>query len=93
MNAKHTDEIVKEWYKKTAGHEWKRLQLNPYHQIELIITMHFLEKYLPKKGVILDAGGGPRRYTISLANKGYDMVLLDITPKMLKIAKASAVHG
>jgi hypothetical protein len=38
--------------------------------------MHFLEKYLPKKGLVLDAGGGPGRYTIELAKKGYDVVLL-----------------
>ena len=49
--------------------------------------MRSLEKYLPKKGLILDAGGGPGRYTIELARKGYDMVLLDITPKMLKLAR------
>jgi len=49
--------------------------------------MHFLEKYLPKKGVILDAGGGPGRYCIELAKKGYDVVLLDMSPKCLELAK------
>jgi hypothetical protein len=34
---------------------------DPYHQIEFIITMHFLEKHLSKKCLILDAGGGPGR--------------------------------
>jgi 2-polyprenyl-3-methyl-5-hydroxy-6-metoxy-1,4-benzoquinol methylase len=42
--------------------------------------MHFLEKHLPKKGLILDAGGGPGRYTIELARSGYDVVLLDLVP-------------
>jgi len=87
MDARPMDDIVKDWYTKTARDEWKRLWRDPYHQIEFTITMHFLEKYLPKKGLILDAGGGPGRYTIALANKDYDMVLLDITPKMLEIAK------
>jgi ubiquinone/menaquinone biosynthesis C-methylase UbiE len=49
--------------------------------------MHFLKKYLPKKGLVLDAGGGPGRYTIELAKLGYDIVLLDLTPKMLDIAR------
>lgn len=49
--------------------------------------MHFLEKYLPKQGLVLDAGGGPGRYTIELAKRGYDVVLLDLVPEMLKLAK------
>jgi ubiquinone/menaquinone biosynthesis C-methylase UbiE len=32
-------------------------------------------------------GEGPGRYTIELAKQGYDVVLLDIAPEMLKIAK------
>lgn len=48
--------------------------------------MHFLEKYLPKPGLLLDAGGGPGRYTIELARQHYDVVLLDLVPEMLKLA-------
>ncbi|MCW4020039.1 MAG: class I SAM-dependent methyltransferase [Candidatus Bathyarchaeota archaeon] len=48
--------------------------------------MHFLKQYLPKTGLVLDAGGGPGRYTIELAKLGYDVILLDLTPKMLEIA-------
>ena len=79
--------MVKEWFTKTAQYEWRRLKIDPYHQIEFIVTMHFLRKYLPKKGLVLDAGGGPGRYTIELAKQGYDVVLSDIVPEMLKIAK------
>lgn len=49
--------------------------------------MHFLRKYLPPKGLVLDAGGGPGRYTIELAKLGYDVILLDLTSKLLQIAK------
>jgi SAM-dependent methyltransferase len=55
-----------------------------------MLTMHFLKKYLPKQGLILDAGGGPGRYTIELARRGYDIVLLDLVPEMLKTAKKKA---
>jgi len=81
------EDIVKEWFTKTARHEWRRLKQDPYHQIEFIVTMHFLEKYLPKHGLVLDAGGGPGRYTIELAKRGYTIVLLDLVPEMLKLAK------
>jgi len=66
--------------------EWDRLDRNPYHRLEYDTTMHFLRKHLPAKGLILDAGGGPGRYTVELARLGYDVVLLDITPRMLEIA-------
>ncbi len=49
--------------------------------------MHFLEKYLPKSGLILDLGGGPGRYTIELAKKGFDVILMDLSPKCLELAK------
>lgn len=55
--------------------------------MEFKTTLYFLKKYLPKKGLILDAGGGPGRYTIELAKLGYDVVLLDLSPKLLEIAK------
>jgi 2-polyprenyl-3-methyl-5-hydroxy-6-metoxy-1,4-benzoquinol methylase len=79
-------EAVKKWFTETAHGEWRRLQRDPYHQVEFIITTQFLDKHLPRKGLILDAGGGPGRYTIELAKRGYDIVLLDLVPEMLKVA-------
>jgi ubiquinone/menaquinone biosynthesis C-methylase UbiE len=84
---KNAEEMVIEWFTRTARYEWRRLRQDPYHQIEFIVTVHFLEKYLPKHGLVLDAGGGPGRYTIELAKRGYDVVLLDLAPEMLKLAK------
>lgn len=78
---------VKKFYTGYVKREWKRLIKNPYHKLEFDTTLHFLKKYLPKKGLILDAGGGPGRYTIELAKQGYDMILLDITPANLELAK------
>ncbi|MGQ9597588.1 MAG: class I SAM-dependent methyltransferase [Thermoproteota archaeon] len=48
--------------------------------------MYFLKKFLPKEGLILDVGGGPGKYTIELAKLGYDIILVDLTPKLLEIA-------
>lgn len=84
------ENLVKEWFTKTAQGEWRRLQRDPYRKIEFMVTMHFLEKYLPKNGLLLDAGGGPGRYTIELAKRGYEIVLLDLVQKMLKLAKRRA---
>lgn len=78
---------VREYYDRNADREWERLVQDAYHRLEFIITMHFLDKYLPKKGLILDAGGGPGRYTIELAKKGYEVVLTDLSPKCLENAQ------
>ena len=80
-------ELVRKYYTELGVREWRRLVRDPYHRLEYDTTMHFLTSYLPRGGLILDAGGGPGRYTIELAKLGYELVLLDLTPKMLKIAK------
>lgn len=82
-----TESLVKEFYTASVRKEWRRLVRDPYHRLELDTTLHFLEKYLPKNGLILDAGGGPGRYTVELASRGYNMILLDVTPANLAFAK------
>jgi ubiquinone/menaquinone biosynthesis C-methylase UbiE len=86
-NAEILRKRVQKYYSEYGIGEWRRLAKDPYHQIEFITTMHFLRKYLPKKGQILDAGGGPGRYTVELAKKDYDLTLVDFTPALLKIAE------
>jgi len=78
---------VKKFYDTIAEREWNRLTHDAYHRLEFIVTMHFLEKYLPPAGLVLDAGGGPGRYSVELAKKGYDVVLFDLSPKCLELAK------
>jgi len=85
--------IVKDYYGRMAKHEKERLQQDPYHSIEFIMTNYFLERYLPEDGLVLDAGGGTGRYTVTLAKRGYDIVLLDITPKLLTIAKREILNA
>ncbi len=79
--------LVEKYYAESGIKEWRRLVKDPYHQIEFNTSLYFLKKYLPSKGLVLDAGGGPGRYTIELAKLGYDVVLLDLTPRLLEIAK------
>jgi len=87
MSSSNLRELVKKYYSELGMKEWRRLIKDPYHRLEFNTTMYFLKKYLPKKGLILDAGGGPGRYTIELARLGYEVILLDLTPKLLEIAK------
>ena len=79
--------LVKEYYTETVYIEWRRLIKDAAHRLELETTLHFLDKHLPPSGTILDAGGGPGRYTIELARRGYTMTLLDMTPANLTFAR------
>src|SRR4030065_298124 len=82
-----SDNLVKEFYADHVRDEWRRLVKDAYHRLEFATTLHFLEKYLPPGGHVLDAGGGPGRYTLQLARRGYDVTLLDATQANLDFAR------
>jgi ubiquinone/menaquinone biosynthesis C-methylase UbiE len=82
-----TEKRVREYYTGCVQKEWRRLIKDTYHRLEFETTLHFLERYLPKTGLVLDAGGGPGRYTIELAKRGFEVVLLDMTPANLEFAR------
>jgi SAM-dependent methyltransferase len=89
MEAK-TESIIQSFYSNQVQYEWRRLVKDAYHRLEFSTTLHFLDKYLPPGGLILDAGGGPGRYTLELARRGYEVVLLDLTPENLEFAQRRA---
>jgi len=78
---------IKTYYAGCVRKEWNRLDRDAYRRLEFETSLHFMEKYLPQRGKILDAGGGPGRYTIELARRGYDVTLLDLVPANLEFAK------
>jgi len=82
-----TEKLVKEYYTGCVRQEWRRLIRDAYHRLEYETTFHFLDKYLPKQGQVLDAGGGPGRYTIELAKRGFEVALLDLTRANLEFAR------
>ena len=67
--------------------EWNRLVKDAYNSLEFLVTMHYLREHLPETGKILDAGGGPGRYTLEFCRAGYDVVLLDIDPTYTAFAE------
>lgn len=81
-----TQELVRQYYATFAENEWHRLT-RPEGVIEFAITTHALQKHLPRSGRILDLGGGPGRYTIWLTERGYQVVLADLSPNLLDIAR------
>jgi len=69
--------------------EWGRLDREP---IEYQVNWHYIKKYLPKTGNILDNGAGPGKYSMELAKEGYNVTLADLTPRLVDIAKNKAME-
>jgi S-adenosylmethionine-dependent methyltransferase len=87
-----SQELVRRYYAAFGQREWERL-LRPEGVIEFAVTTRALQKHLPAHGRILDIGGGPGRYSIWLAKSGYQVVLADLSPNLLEIARTKIVEA
>jgi hypothetical protein len=38
---------VAQIYNQNPEREWQRLAVDPYHSLEFLVTMHYLQKHLP----------------------------------------------
>lgn len=77
-------DLVEQYYDKYSEDEWERLDC---HRIEFEITKRYIQNYITEKAKILDAGGGPGRYSLFLAEQSHNVTLFDISSKNIKIAK------
>lgn len=88
---KQTDEQnrrVIEYYKKTAKDYDKEYEVPVFKQLYDKITWRYIEPYLPKEGLVLDAGGGTGKWAIPIAraHKKLEVVIYDISQEMLDVA-------
>ncbi|MFT4932031.1 MAG: SAM-dependent methyltransferase [Natronomonas sp.] len=68
------------FYDEYGEREWHRLDRDFYHRLEWEATIERLDANLPTPGPstrVLDVGGGGGRYSIWLADRGYDVVLAE----------------
>lgn len=77
---------VIDYYRKTAEDYDKEYDVPFYKQLYDKITWRYIEPYLPKEGLVLDAGGGTGKWTIPIAKKGLKVVIFDISEEMLNVA-------
>jgi SAM-dependent methyltransferase len=82
-----TKAVVRAYYASFGEREWQRLTNPDDGAVEFALTKELLATYLPPSGRILDLGGGPGRYTIWLAERGYQVILADLSPELLAIAR------
>jgi ubiquinone/menaquinone biosynthesis C-methylase UbiE len=78
---------VRAYYASFGEREWARLENPDDGAVEYAITRHVLETFLPPHSRILDIGGGPGRYAIWLAQRNHRVVLADLSPELLEIAR------
>ena len=78
---------VRAYYDARGESEWHRLD-NPYEgAIEQELHRRAFEDLVPPGARVLELGGGPGRWTIWLARRGHRVVLADLSPRLLEIAR------
>lgn len=83
-----TRDDVRAYYAGFGEHEWTRLTDPDGDGVaEFTVTTHTLTMHLPSGARVLDIGGGPGRYAIWLAQRGHRVVLADLAPELLRIAR------
>jgi ubiquinone/menaquinone biosynthesis C-methylase UbiE len=79
---------VERYYSEIVQREWERMER---HRTEFAVTLRALSDYLPQPPVrIADIGGGPGRYAIALAQRGYVVTLVDLAEANLEFARYRA---
>ncbi|WP_268624793.1 class I SAM-dependent methyltransferase [Paenibacillus alvei] len=73
----------------TGFDEWGRLERE---SLEFRINWHYMKRYLPSQGEVLDNGAGPGRYAMELARSGYQVTLTDLTPASVDFAENKAAE-
>lgn len=78
---------LEKYYNKFC--EDKRLTRR-YAQVEYITSMKYIHQYLEnnKNAKILDVGAGTGRYSVKLANEGYDVTAIELVKHNLGILKS-----
>lgn len=78
---------VRAYYATASERERARLANEQDGTLEFLINRHVIAAHLPPGARVLDIGGGPGRYTLWLAERGHRVVLADLSPELLAIAR------
>lgn len=81
-------DTIQRLYDLQPQREWERMDR---HRTEFAVTLRAMRDYLPPPPArILDCGGGPGRYSLELAQRGYRITLFDLSPECLRLAASKA---
>ncbi|MFL5595677.1 MAG: class I SAM-dependent methyltransferase [Gemmatimonadaceae bacterium] len=81
----HLDPAIQDYYDQWP--EESRLQLGPF-KLEDVRTRELILRYAPEPpAVVLDVGGAAGAYAFWLAERGYEVRLLDASPRLVEVAR------
>jgi S-adenosylmethionine-dependent methyltransferase len=84
--------VVENYYDQHARDEWDRLGVR--YRAEFKVTLRALVEFLPPSPAdLVDIGGGPGRYAIALAQRGYRLTLVDLSSASLQLAEENAAQA
>jgi len=75
---------IADFYDRNPEKEHQRLEK---HQLEFDLTWRFLEEYLPPEGDILEIGASTGRYTLPLAEQGFTITAVDLSPVQIEFSR------
>lgn len=78
---------VRAYYDSFGEREWARLTRPDDGAVEFAVNSRAIAAHLSPGARVLDIGGGPGRYAIWLAQRGHPVVLADLSPEFLGIAR------
>lgn len=91
VHKSRTSEAIRALYDQQPEREWERLER---HRTEFAVTLRSLAEHLPPPPArVLDCGGGPGRYAIELAHRGYEVTLFDLSTGCLQLAQEKATEA
>ncbi|MFC7113792.1 class I SAM-dependent methyltransferase [Natronoarchaeum sp. GCM10025703] len=81
-----------QFYDEYGHDEWDRLETGIDGRLEFEETISALEAGLPESGHVLDAGCGAGRYAVWLAERGYEVIALDLSQRQVEMARRHAAE-
>jgi len=81
-------EMINSFY--DGYYEDKRLDRSRHGQLEYRTTMHFIHRFLPGAGRILELGAGTGRYSVALAREGYSVTAVELAERNLALLRQNA---
>lgn len=81
---------VRAYYDASVEQEWARLER---HYFEFEINKAYIDRYVKPGYRVLDAGGGPGRYSLHLAARGAEVTLLDLSPGNVAFAQEKSAEA
>jgi ubiquinone/menaquinone biosynthesis C-methylase UbiE len=94
-------ERVAAFFDEYAECEWTRFESGPSSALSVAVHAHVLQRFIHAGDRVLDAGAGPGRFTIQLAQIGASVLVLDVSSAQLELNRtkvaaaglASSVEG